>query len=388
MKIYIWILNKLDISFNMRTILFSLFLIGSCTMANSEEEKIRSVDNVIAQELSHLSTEKYKVELGYGLDASRYSYGTVVRVRSSEAVTKETLSLENTGKLIQNILLTLNNIPSVRPYLSHFPLEIQNLAFRMFYEEKRYSPRFNPYITSIENYHTSTLDVEICDKNVKPNQGSLWGPIENITLEVPKQYIPPEGGWATPRKYEKTKNTIPIYRGREVIRDVSPYGEQKIFSEVYQLGYVLGLNFAVLGNANKKQYGGSAIVGAGYWAQRKIELEEAKKLAHTIFHKFFSIVFNNYDLWCRSKGFRRHPDCKDMSDEQFITFRVSFWDEFLNRIEEPYIAQIQCENGKIIYYRADEGQRLYKVFEEEAPKAIFQESLVDKFKKLFWKPDY
>ncbi len=389
MKIYIWTLKVL-INY-LRFLAFTIFLGNSMTGITYEgdsEKSRNTVDSFVNKELSKLNNNTDSIRLGYSFDPSSYYYNINVNMRTSKAITKETFSLEETSETIKNVLLALNNVPCARPYISDFPVGIKNLGFTIFYEEKPYQIRLYPYLSLLDNYHTSILHIEIREKEPNPCMVGPWRLVEKLKLEVPKQYIPPEGGWATPRKFEKTKNTTPIYRGREAIKDVAPSAEQQIFPQVFELGQSLGLNFAVLGEANEKTFTIGTIIGTGYWAQKKIELEEAKKLAHTVFHKFFSIVFNNYDLWCRSKGFRRHPDCKDMKDEQFITFRISFWDEFLNRVEAPYIAQIQCENGKIIYYAADEGQRLYKVFEEEAPKAILQESLVDKFKKLFWKPEY
>jgi len=54
-----------------------------------------------------------------------------------------------------------------------------------------------------------------------------------------------------------------------------------------------------------------------------------------------------------------------------LLFRMTFWDKHLNRVEEPYIAQIQCQDGKIMYFTADEGQRLQQVYEEAVPERFF-----------------
>ncbi|MGR3952312.1 MAG: hypothetical protein QRY74_05405 [Chlamydia sp.] len=40
-------------------------------------------------------------------------------------------------------------------------------------------------------------------------------------------------------------------------------------------------------------------------------------------------------------------------------------------MEEPYIAQIQCQDGKIFYFTADEGQRLQQIFKEPIPEQFF-----------------
>jgi hypothetical protein len=55
--------------------------------------------------------------------------------------------------------------------------------------------------------------------------------------------------------------------------------------------------------------------------------------------------------------------------EQFV-YRISFWDENVDRPVAPYIAEIRLFNGKLTYFTADENQQLVLAFEES-----FSESL-------------
>ena len=49
--------------------------------------------------------------------------------------------------------------------------------------------------------------------------------------------------------------------------------------------------------------------------------------------------------------------------EQFA-YRISFWDENIDRPVAPYIAEIRLFDGELSYFTADENQQLVLTFEE------------------------
>ena len=53
----------------------------------------------------------------------------------------------------------------------------------------------------------------------------------------------------------------------------------------------------------------------------------------------------------------------DFVPEQ-LAYRISFWDENIDRPVAPYIAEIRLLDGKLSYFTADENQQLVLVFEE------------------------
>ena len=54
---------------------------------------------------------------------------------------------------------------------------------------------------------------------------------------------------------------------------------------------------------------------------------------------------------------------------EHIAFRISFWDENIDRQPQPYIAEIRCIDGKLTYFTADENQFISQVFEETFDEA-------------------
>jgi hypothetical protein len=68
-------------------------------------------------------------------------------------------------------------------------------------------------------------------------------------------------------------------------------------------------------------------------------------------------------LWPREE----HPSPTPIPEQ--LAFRISFWDENIDRQIAPYIAEIRLLDGKLKYYTADEGQRLELVYEETFDEA-------------------
>ena len=64
----------------------------------------------------------------------------------------------------------------------------------------------------------------------------------------------------------------------------------------------------------------------------------------------------------------------DAQGEERFTYKLTFWDENLDRSPSPYIAEIRMLKEKIFYYTADENQNLIQIFEENYPEPGSQQS--------------
>ena len=53
--------------------------------------------------------------------------------------------------------------------------------------------------------------------------------------------------------------------------------------------------------------------------------------------------------------------------QKYLSFRISFWDEYIDRVQAPAIAEVRVYGSRARYYVADELQRLHVVCEEEFP---------------------
>jgi len=264
----------------------------------------------------------------------------------------------------------------VRPYYSDFPVRIENLSLTIIFEDEKKKRRCNPYITLVENFRTPILRLRVDKPNPHP-YSSYYITADEFEFVIPEKYLPPKEGWPVPRVKVHSPATKPFFWDNSSQVVGWDYYKRLLFSSVRSLGERNHLNFAVLGETRERKQSFWQILGVGYWAQKNVTLEEAKKLAETIFQGFFSIVMNdrNYSKWTASFA-NREPGRRV---EEVLGFRITFWDEYMNRVEEPYIAQIHCEKGVISYYTADEGQRLHKVYEEKVPTGVIEKTAWNKF---------
>ncbi len=353
-------------------LLFILYFQSGFTI----EEKPIILGRTIKERIAHLGTKEYPIYVGNRLTADKYIYGVPIDIDSQEKVTKDTFPYERNLELIRDILVALNDIPSVRPYYSDFPVRIENLGLSVSFVDEKKVRRCSPYITLVENFHTPILRFRVDKPNPNP-YSSYYITADEFDIMIPEKYLPPKEGWPVPRVKVHSPATKPFFWDNNSQVVGWDYYKRLLFSSVRSLGEKNHLNFAVLGDTCESQQNPWQILGVGYWAQKNVTLEEAKKLAETIFQGFFSIVMNdrNYSKWTASFA-NREPGRRV---EEVLGFRITFWDEYMNRVEEPYIAQIHCEKGVISYYTADEGQRLHKVYEEKVPIGVIEKTAWNKF---------
>ena len=106
---------------------------------------------------------------------------------------------------------------------------------------------------------------------------------------------------------------------------------------------------------------------------QKLSLIEAHQLGASCFRECFNYVkedkeslqfLKNRCSW----GFRIYPSPTPVPEH--IAFRISFWDENIDRPVQPYIAEIRYFDGVFKYYTADEVQKLVLVHEETFDEAM------------------
>ena len=103
------------------------------------------------------------------------------------------------------------------------------------------------------------------------------------------------------------------------------------------------------------------------WGTARLTKDAARKLAAECVGEFLKFVQNDKRtldyMGERSKDKYMH-DTATFPEARHIGFRISFWDENMDRQIEPYIAEIRLHEGKLRYFTADDGQRLVLAHEE------------------------
>ncbi len=261
-----------------------------------------------------------------------------------------------------------NRIPEIRPYLKVFPISTNDLDLWLYY---RIAPKIYqkpPYFCLVYIPSRQKPQVEF-RKWTDPQQVSItllpvFSTKEYTSIPGLKKYIEA----SVPREKNRLKKSLiadkDFERFEPNIYNGSFYPIINKLCSKYNL-HISTLKHAALGQKSYRE------IAAGFWAQNKnMSLDEAKKFSREFINDFLGIIHNKKLI---EKNNRKDDlVLKDLQQNlNWFCFRITFWDESLNRVEEPHIAQIQCQDGKILYFTADEGQRLQQIFEEPIPAQFF-----------------
>jgi hypothetical protein len=100
---------------------------------------------------------------------------------------------------------------------------------------------------------------------------------------------------------------------------------------------------------------------------QSLDLDHARRLAASCAKDTLAYVANSeamIEYVKERKTWERELFPRDFPERCHITFRISFWDEYVNRVAGPCIAEIRVAGESFKYYTADEGQRLVLAYEE------------------------
>ena len=166
---------------------------------------------------------------------------------------------------------------------------------------------------------------------------------------------------------EKPKSPIPIPPVVEY-RYLNDSGKPE-FDYLQAFGQKNGLIFLAFESAFPYPIDHSVFAEVAYAAQgKRLSLEEAKALALRIQKGLaeFHIKDGRFARFVNRKRSERKPTFENpVNVQRFMGFRVSFWDQYIDRVAPPAIAEFRVYGTKACYYTADEYQRLQLVCEEE-----------------------
>ena len=133
-----------------------------------------------------------------------------------------------------------------------------------------------------------------------------------------------------------------------------------------------GLSITTFGPVGKSHFDGRAFECALHGFQ-KLLLVAGKALATQWCRALLDFANTNRPYQEHVKKRSMHPYVKDSSPtpipEQFA-FRISFWDENIDRPVAPYVAEIRLLDGRLSYFTADDNQQLVLAFEETFSQSI------------------
>jgi hypothetical protein len=120
-----------------------------------------------------------------------------------------------------------------------------------------------------------------------------------------------------------------------------------------------------------RPYNRRIFLEVAYAAQeKKLTLEEAKEFALKLREEHAEFYLSRPEFAQSINRMRKdgkEPSTNPVNVQKFLSFRVSFWDKYIDRIQAPAIAEVRIYGTRVRYYVSDELQRLVLVCEEEFP---------------------
>lgn len=261
----------------------------------------------------------------------------------------------------------MTSVRAIRPFLANFPFTPASLSLNVRFRDSKGDIRRSPYISSV------TLWDGVLSFNQYGEPGKYGGdtPFEvkckKLACDVQglKEFYT-TGSARNPIQKREVVPVFPIPSG-----SASTPFSRAAYGSVARFAQTNKLSFVMIGSVGEHSHDTRAINFALRGSQC-MKLDEARKLGALCFQELFDFVCK--DLHCLNYIKERSTwTCEKYPSStpivEHLAFRISFWDESVDRPSMPYIAQIWLLDGKIKYYTADEKQSLVLVHEETCAEA-------------------
>ena len=263
--------------------------------------------------------------------------------------------------IYRDFLRSVNSIRILRPYLASFPLTPESCWLTLSFDDCNGDPLHLPYIASAILNHeiinftqyqgfdgdNMSLYKSVCKRSAREIQG------------LKELYTP-----SCPRGTVNPKPQLPGYAhlpGECVLPAVG--AEEELIEKFCKQNNLAFTIWGVVG----KHYFDSRPFQFALRGSQTLSLEQAKSLAARCNKELLSFTQTNqmYKDYIKERSTWRnekYPSPTPIPEQ--LAYRISFWDENIDRPVAPYIAEIRLLDGRLSYFTADENQQLVLVSEE------------------------
>ncbi len=257
---------------------------------------------------------------------------------------------------------TINSFRIIRPFLATFPLTPDTcrltISFNAGTRQQELRP---PYVSAIVMDEDSLKFEQLI--GFKGVAGRSYAP---IGVRSPREIdgLKELYSYPVPRKPAEPKPILPTFAD-----NAWEFQSQVIQAHIAFLKKFCNRNslqLVTIGCVGKHCFD-SRLFGFVLCGNKRLTLQEARTLGARCAQEMFEFISTDPNclkrviestLWLREKYRSPAPIPEN------IAFRISFWDENIDRQPQPYIAEIRCLDGKLEYFTADENQFISQVFEE------------------------
>jgi hypothetical protein len=271
----------------------------------------------------------------------------------------------------RDFLCKINSIRILRPYMDSFPLTPDTCCLNIdFHDEKGKSLR-PPYIAAV-SMKEGVLEFSKYQGLVGNNMSAFktfWKEPAREIQGLKELYAP-----SCPRGAVHPNLQLPQYipLPGQYVPPVAKAQDELIERFCKQNNLVITI-WGVVG----KHYFDCRPFDFVLRGSQTLNLEQAKSLAARCNKELLSFAQTNqlYKDYIKERSTwknEKHPSPTPIP-EQFA-YRISFWDENIDRPVAPYIAEIRLLDGTLSYFTADENQQLILAFEEQFPESLTNSS--------------
>ena len=294
-------------------------------------------------------------------------------------------SVEDAERLLVEIykdhLRNMNSIRIIRPFLGSFPLTPDTCWLGLGFDDANGNNVCPPYISSVSLDKGSVRCSLFVDKKGAPpipskNQKGITAvPFERISNHSARDIpgLKELYDVKVPRSSVDPKPTVPEFDG-ECWKFKNEFSKSQL---VFLRNFCkkTSLYITVLGCVGAHYFDSRPLNFALHGFQR-INLDEAKALAAHCCKamaafaqttKVYQEYLKDRSTWTKTK----YPSPTPVPEH--YAFRITFWDENVDRPLAPYIAEIRLLDGKLSYFTADENQWLVLTGEETFANALGEE---------------
>lgn len=306
-----------------------------------------------------------------------YGFGTMVFAKKTPiSSTHEALELHR--RIYQELLPKLNAMRSLRPYLAEFPLTPNSFSLDICFKPKGKAHSPLPYFESLLiHYIPYEPKIQLSLVQYYKRDESVHYPFQEV-FRMPLEQV----SGLTPFFQSKVERK-PCQKNPWLLANYFPTTDHISVQIVYQFVPKFcsqnGLHLISWGAVGNHHHHESAF-GLALAGTHKLLLEDARKFATRCALAFLQHIQESQDAklhvvnW---KKLMKRPDLQDPLNVTDFALRLSFWDENIDRRENPYIAEIRMNKGKLEYFTSDEGQRLVPIFEESFDEAMLTEPVAE-----------
>lgn len=258
----------------------------------------------------------------------------------------------------------LNSIPQIRPFLAEFPISPKSFFLSTKFKTLEGSFFNAPYLAAIGPLPNDTIYFCVQTPESQENQKTIAEKRIEESEFLKSCYKP----FVERTQVDSKEINIPSLHEETLVHPLS----HSIFFFANTFSSRHHLFPLALGNVGRSDGKHSSFAFA-LWGQEQLLLEAAHKMAAECARDFLLFLQKDKAALGQMKEQSkdvRYCDPATIPEPRHMTFRISLWDEGINRQPAPYIAEIRLQDGVFEYFTSDKGQNLIPLYSESFDDAM------------------